>query len=1701
MTCGRCMPNVPGLVSRALVGILCCLVAQAGLARADQLDLREGDHVCIVGGGLADAMQHTGWLEALLHSRFPGHRLTIRNLGFDGDEIDPAKRLRSAHFGTPDQWLSGSAPIPKPAALASKEHVRENRFESTNTKADVIFAFFGSNEAHAGPEGLAAFKAQVDAFITHTLGQKYDGVESPKLVMFSPIAHEDLARPHWPDGSAHNANLAIYTDALEEVCAQRGVVCVDLFTPTTEAYAKIKEPLTEDGIHPNERGDREISRIIDESLFGAAPARDPRSLARLQKAVADKNRLWFQRYRATDGYSVFGERAFLKFEPDQQSNYEVGQRELEYIDVMTANRDRRIWATAATLADPAAPLPPVEEVGLPKLLAVKTNKPGPLEGGRHEFLSGADAIGRMTVHSGMRVELVADEVRFPELINPVQMSFDAKGRLWVATWPNYPHWKPDEAMDDKLLILEDVDGDGKTDTVTTFAGDLHNPTGFEFWGKGVMVAQGPDVLYLEDTDGDDRYDVKRRIIHGLDTADTHHAANSFAFDPSGSLYFQEGTFHHSQPETPWGPPVRVANGAVFRYEPRTGRIALYTSYEFANPHGHAFGRWGDDIVVDGTMAAPFWGSVFSSRLNGLDKHTAAPTVYAQRTRPCPGIEIVSGGHFPPEMEGQLLVGNVIGFQGILRYAFNPGSDSFPVAVEAEPIVSSSDPNFRPADLEIGPDGALYFTDWQNPIIGHMQHNLRDPSRDRIHGRVYRVVVADRPLVKSPPIAGQPVAKLVPLLADRADRVRYRARIELAGRPEAEVLPAVRAWLADLDPAAADYEHHQLEALWMLRHFDQVDLPLLGKVLESRDARARTAGLRVLSTIVERVPESLEWVRKAAADEDPRVRLEAVRTATFLTAPEAVEVLALVEQFPSDRFLKYVTKEAARVLHPQWRARPAGTALTTEIGRRYVLRLLTNDELVREAPSVDVYREMLLRNGLEEKYRRLAVEELAKADKTSVVKVVADALAAVDRQEGEVDPNTIYELIRLLLDQPPAEVAAFRGDMERFATSARRPAMRRVGYVAVMAVDAAGGGNATAKAWELAQGDSARMIDLIGALSMVSDPAARASLYERLLPLVELPAGGQPQASGLPCRYVRVQIFGTTRTLTLAEVEVFSGGVNVALGGTASQKNTAEGGVAGRAIDGNPDPDFQKGSQTHSEPGTNDPWWEVDLGTPRIVERVMIHNRQGALGTRLKEFKITVLDGDRKEVFMAENQPAPELTAEFEMAPKPEMLAVAVRRAAFAALAGVRGRERETFEKLAPYVRSGVDRDAAIRALATIPISAWPADQAEPLLDALTGAMKAATAAERASDSGLAAWQFAENLTTLLPPAEGKARRAVLADLGVRVVRIGTVYERMAYDQETVAVQAGRPVLFVLENADTMPHNFVITKPGRMQAVGEQAEQEAQRPEFAKQGFVPASPDVLAASTLMQPQASQRVAFTAPTEPGVYPYVCTYPGHWRRMFGALYVVDDLESYLADSKAYLAAHPLPIKDALLEDRRPRTAWALSDLEDSLASLEKGRSFLHGRELFRTASCISCHKIGDAGNAFGPELSKLDAAMTPVEIARHILEPSLRIEEKYRATTILTDDGRAVTGLVVEETPNEVAIVENPLAKADPLRIPRAEIEERTTSPVSIMPKGLLDKLSRDEVLDLIAYVAARGQESSSLFSPDGCPHHEPAPSVKP
>jgi len=1621
---------------------------------ADQpaLQLNKGDSIAIIGNTLADRMQHFGHFETRLHARFPQHELTVRNLGFSGDELKT--RLRSAGFGSPDDHLNF-------------------------VHADVILAMFGYNESYAGPAGLDQFKQDLTDFIKHTLAQKYNGRSAPRLVLFSPITHENLHDRNLPDGSANNARLKLYTAAMADVAKANQVAFVDLLTPTAEVYRTADRPLTINGVHLNEYGDQQLARIMERALFasGGEPPRDAAQFERLRQAVNDKNFYWFERYRTTDGYSIFGGRADLKFVNDQ-TNRVVMQREMEVLNAMTINRDKRVWAIAG-----GSDLR-VDDSNTPPFIDVITNKPGPLPGGKHVFLSGEEAITKMKVADGMKVNLVASEEDFPELINPVQMAFDTKGRLWVATWESYPHWKPKDEMNDRLLILEDTNGDGKADKCTTFADHLHNPTGFEFWGGGVLVAMTPDLLFIKDTNGDDKADVRTRVISGLDSADTHHASNSFTLDPGGALYFQEGTFHHSQVETPYTPSVRLANAGVFRYEPRTQKFDVYVSYGFANPHGHAFDHWGQDIIVDGTGAVPYHGALFSGHVDFPQKHGGTPTVYKPRTRPCSGIEYLSSRHFPDAMQGNLLVANVIGFQGILRYKIDDKGAS-QVGTELDPILSSSDINFRPADMEVGPDGAIYFTDWQNPIIGHMQHNLRDPSRDRLHGRVYRVTYPERPLLKPVDVAGQPIDKLLDLLKEPEDRVRYRVKIELSGRDSQQVMAALDKWVRKLDPKDPQYQHLLLEALWLHQAHNVVDIALLDRVLASPDFRARAAAARVLCVWRDQVSDSLERFKRLASDEHPRVRLEAERAASFYTVPEAVEIVAVAAEAPQDEYLEYVAKETLRTLDPHWKRALASNEpikFTTDAGKRYLLRHLSNDQLAKLEKTAPVCHELLARPGISDDLRRSAVQTLAHLDHTTELLVILGAIKSLDSDPQRTDASTVFDLVRQLSGRPPAELATARAELEKLATSARQSILRQVGFASLLSLDASAD---KASVWQLAAGTPRSLRDLLDAVPLVSDASIRAALYPRISELLtQTPAAwSAKQPRPVVGRFVRIEL-PKKGTLTLAEVEVISDGRNVARAGKATQKNTSSGGDASRAIDGNKNGEYGAGGQTHTEENTAAPWWEVDLGSDLPIESIAVYNRtDGDLGTRLNNFTVTVLDAERHETYRKADNPAPKPSSTFTLGEGDP--ALAIRHAAMLAMTQVRGQEVATFAALAPFVAKPADRASAIRALLRIPRNDWPKDQAQPLAQAMIAYLGALPAAQRTTPEALDAMEFGDRLAALLPGDLGKQTRAALDELGVRVIRVGTIFERMSYDQDVIAVRAGKPVEFLLENSDLMPHNFVIAEPGSLEELGQSAEATAQQPDAAKRNFVPQSKKVLLASTLLQPRATEKLSFVAPTKPGIYPFVCTYPGHWRRMYGALYVVEDLDAYLANPEAYVASHDLQIKDPLLADRRPRTEWKLDDLASAVTDLKPGHSYTHAKQLFQVATCVACHKLDGAGNSFGPDLTQLDAKLGPIDILKELLDPSARINEKFQAYTFELDSGTVVTGLVLEETPTSIKLIENPLAKAEPIDIKTAEIVQRKKSTTSLMPKGLLDKLTRDEILDLIAYISARGNAKHKLF----------------
>ena len=301
--------------------------------------------------------------------------------------------------------------------------------------------------------------------------------------------------------------------------------------------------------------------------------------------------------------------------------------------------------------------------------------------------------------------------------------------------------------------------------------------------------------------------------------------------------------------------TRQADGGVYRFEPRTWKFETYIPFNFPNPHGHVFDHWGRDIVFDATGGQPYYGPSFSTKKYYPAMETKqAPKPGDVRTRPVGGAEILSSRHFPETMQGNLIVLNTIGFRGLLNYKLSEDGAGLKIT-EVDPILQSADENFRPVDAEVGPDGALYFVDWHNPIIGHMQHNLRDTSRDQLHGRVYRVTASGRPLLKPAPIAGAPI----PQLLDAAEGAGEPRPLPREDRAERARHQGSAGGAAGVDGSARSrrtrgYEHHMMEALWVHQWHNRVNEKLLARMLRSSDPWARAAATRVLCYWRDRVHE-------------------------------------------------------------------------------------------------------------------------------------------------------------------------------------------------------------------------------------------------------------------------------------------------------------------------------------------------------------------------------------------------------------------------------------------------------------------------------------------------------------------------------------------------------------------------------------------------------------------------------------------------------------------------------------------------------------------------------------------------------------------------------------------------------------------------------------------------------------------------------
>ncbi len=826
------------------------------------LKLSKGTRIAFIGNTLLDRAQHFGHFEAALQQAFPESELTVRNLTWAADQL--GTEPRPANFADVEQHL-------------------------TIAKADVIFAAYGFNESFAGESGLPEFRQKLSAYVADLKQKAFNGETAPRIVLVSPIANENVKGV--AAANRNNKNIEAYTEVMREVAKAQKVGFADVYTGTESAMASGGSDLTINGCHLNDEGYQVFAKELFKQTFGKVA---PKTSGPLQAAVVEKNKQFFRRYRPVNTFYYTGGRnrsyGYLDFLPAMRN-----------FDIMVQNRDRRIWDLAQDKKVPAK----IDDSNVPPLPKTTASR------GANQWMNPADELKAFKVDPRFEVNLFASEEEFPEIACPIQMRWDARGRMWVSCSTTYPHVYPGNEPDDKLVILEDTDGDGKADKSTVFADDLNIPLSFEFGDGGVYVSEEPHMSFIKDTDGDGKADYRRQVLTGFGCEDSHHALHDFVWSPDGDLVFRESIFHHSQIETPYGP-VRQQNSGWFRFEPRLHRLTSFGTYHSTNPWGVTFDDWGQHVA-----SHPIYAQAFHALDPVYPKQHARPAGLRAYSGTC-GQEFVDFASWPKEMQGGYVK---VRYKPTNRVEFHKWKKTeFGYDEEyVSDIIFSSNLSFIPVDLRYGPRGAMYVCDWYNPIKGHAQYSLRDERRDRKSGRIWRIVPKGAKLATPPRITAEPVTKLLNILKRSEYRYRYWAKRELRERNPQEVKVALDKWVGALNSKDARHRHHQMEAVWMYRNIEAENTRLLAELLDCEKPEARAAATHQLRYWHASFKDGDARLTKAANDKDPIVRMEAAIATSYIGTPKAMDALADTTKHPHGGHLAYGMRSAlgAATMLPHW----------------------------------------------------------------------------------------------------------------------------------------------------------------------------------------------------------------------------------------------------------------------------------------------------------------------------------------------------------------------------------------------------------------------------------------------------------------------------------------------------------------------------------------------------------------------------------------------------------------------------------------------------------------------------------------------------------------------------------------------------------------------------------------------------------------
>jgi putative heme-binding domain-containing protein len=959
-------------LSFAVCAILLGLSALSAIAQnTNVFEFRDGDRVVLIGDTFIEREQSYGYIEHILTTHHPDRNVLFRNLGWSADTplgvsragfdppekgFDRVKEQIEAYKPTVAFLFYGMAssfdgeaglprfkeemkqlmdaitksagnevrfviispmrheklppPLPDPTkhngqlaayTKALQDIARErnthfvNLFESLdNTKFPAPYEPLTDNGIHLtaygyrrAAESIAmglGWESHIWRFGITSDGKIRDGSYGTKILEHSKqldraqVTSQDfqLVHPPWVDGEAPKP-LAAPDNRIQIVGLKVGVYDFKI-----------------DG--------KLIRRMTDRDLSGSGHALEEgpqfEQAELLRQTILKKNELFFHRWRPQNNTYLF---LFRKHEQGQNA------REIPQFDPLVEKEEQKIavlrqpskhtfeWVYSADQSPP-----------LTNSVVRKTKKPSSspvTENPQTPFRP--QPVPVFQTDPTIEISLWAEN---PQLAKPIQINFDARGRLWVASSSVYPQISPGQTADDKILILEDTDGDHKADKTTVFAENLLIPTAVEPGDGGVYVGQSTELLHFKDTDDDGMADHKRIVLSGFGTEDTHHTLHTLRWGFDGQLYMNQSIYIHSHIETPHGV-VRLDSGGILNLRPPTMELEIFMK-GLVNGWGHHFDRFGQSFatdgagsgginyVVPGAMYVTYEGA---RRILG----SVSPGSYPKFC----SLEVLHSEHFPADWQGNMITCDFRANR-VVRFSIEEQGSAY-TTKEMPLLIRTTNTTFRPIDVKLGPDGALYIADWSNPIIQHGEVDFRDPRRDRLHGRIWRVAKKGGAALTAPKFADAKNTELLDHLLSPNGYVRHHAKRILTERAT-NVLNDLKAWTA-----AQKTDSARLEALWMYQAVDVTELTLLGQLLKSEDGRIRAAATRVLGFWHKRIPQPMDLLAERIADQHPRVRLEAARALSRIPTIRAAELVLSAVEMPMDKHLDYALWLSINDLAKPW----------------------------------------------------------------------------------------------------------------------------------------------------------------------------------------------------------------------------------------------------------------------------------------------------------------------------------------------------------------------------------------------------------------------------------------------------------------------------------------------------------------------------------------------------------------------------------------------------------------------------------------------------------------------------------------------------------------------------------------------------------------------------------------------------------------